>query len=104
MTVTHTPTPISDRMKVIAGNLGWTDNSHYGDTDYGLHQEFEQGKTRISVKWGPDGRHGASDDLLGVTVDSWALSSLSRTLFHVEDRDQSYMRAAVTEALEYYAQ
>lgn len=101
---THTPTPISTRMATIAKHLGWTDNTHYGDTDYGLSQEFDQGKTRISVKWGPDGRMGAADELLSVTVDSWALQPLSKTLFHVEGRDQSYMRSAVTEALEYYAQ
>jgi hypothetical protein len=103
MTQTHTPTPISTRMARIATGQDWNDNTHYGDTDYGLYQEFERGKTRLSLKWGPDGRHGVADELLSVTVDSWALSPLSKTLFHIEGRSQDAMRAAAVESIYYYA-
>jgi hypothetical protein len=103
MTTTHTPTPISTRIKVIAENLGWTDNSRYGDTDYGLSQEFEQGKNMVRIEWGPDGRHGVSNELLGVGVINFK-SSLGKTIYHVEGRDQATMRAAVITALTEYAE
>lgn len=101
---THTPTPISARMARIATGQGWKDNSYYGDTDYGLSQEFEQGPHLVRVTWGPDGRHGASDDLLSVSVTDNRFKPVVKTVFHVEGRNQDYMRAAVVEALQHYAQ
>lgn len=98
-----TPTPISTRMATIAKNQGWVDNSHYGDTDYGLSQEFKQGHFYVRLGWGPDGRQGVSNDLQSISVLDCRTNPLIKTVFHVEGRDQSYMRSAVTEALEYYA-
>jgi hypothetical protein len=104
MTQTHTPTPISTRMAVIAKNQGWEDSSYYGDTDYGLGQEFDKGPFQIQLRWAADGRFGASDELLSVSVTDNRTKPVVKTVFHVEGRDQTYMRSAVTEALEYYAQ
>jgi hypothetical protein len=101
---THTPTPISTRMATIAKGQNWKDNSHYGDTDYGLSQEFEQGPHLVRLTWGPDGRHGASDELLSVSVTDNRFRPLVKTVFHVEGRSQDYMRAAVVEAIYYYSQ
>lgn len=101
MTTTHTP--ISTRLATIADHLGWTDNSYYGDTDYGLHQEFEQGPHLVRLSWGPDGRHGAGDELVSVSVTDNRFRPLVKTVFHVEGRNQDYMRAAVVEALNHYA-
>ena len=103
MTETRTPTPVSTRMAGIAKGQGWEDNTHYGDTDYGLGQEFEQGKYRITLDWGPDGRHGVSEDLRGISVLDTSTRPLVKTVFHVEGRNQDHMRAAVVEALYYYA-
>jgi hypothetical protein len=103
MTTTHTPTPISTRMATIAKSQGWTDNSYYGDTDYGLAQEFERGPHMVRLDWGPDGRHGASDELLSISVTDNRFKPVVKTVFHVEGRDQVYMRGALTEALTYYA-
>jgi hypothetical protein len=90
-------------MAVIAKNLGWTDNTHYGDTDYGLGQVFTQGKFRINLQWAPDGRQGIGDELIGVSVYDIGYQPVDRVVFHVEGRDQTHMRAAATEALNYYA-
>jgi hypothetical protein len=49
-TQTHTPTPISKRMATIATRKGWSDLTHYGDTDYGLKQHFGNSTTQTAMR------------------------------------------------------
>jgi hypothetical protein len=100
MTTAHTATPISTRMATIAQHLGWEDTSYYGDTDYGLKQSFHQGTVTITLKWVPDGRHGIGEELASVSV----IDGIGTTVFHVEQRDQSYMRSAVISAFDEYSE
>lgn len=98
------PTPISDRIKAIAGHLGWSDNSHYGDTDYGLGQEFESGPYWVRLEWGPGVGLGVSNELLTVAVHDRRTKPLVTEVFVMKNREQTTMRAAAITALTEYLQ
>lgn len=101
---THIPTPVSARIATIAKALGWTDNSHYGDTDYGMGQEFEQGRYWVRLEWGPDGRQGAANELFSVSVLDTSTKPVVKTVFHTERGSQPTLRSAAISALNEYAE
>jgi hypothetical protein len=95
-TQTHTPTPISKRMATIATRKGWSDLTHYGDTDYGLKQHFGNSEFQIFVKYAADGRMGTGEQIIDITLKEMKMHQM---LYYRNSWDNTTTQTAMRDEL-----